>query len=84
MKSKIFLGMLLILGFHSAQAQSCGQIRDHDKRMFCMARTDGAGYCGQIKNRDFSKYCMAVIGGNRGICGLIQNGDFRAECFSNF
>ena len=76
--------MLLILGFQSAQAQSCGQIRDRDKRMFCIARTGNMAYCGQIKNSDYRSYCMAVIGGNKSRCGNIQNRDFRVECFSNF
>ena len=82
------LSLVLLSGLFITASQvyagpsSCLQIRDGDKRTFCMAKsTNQASRCGAIQNVDNRKMCFAIVLKQKSRCGSIKDQSKRAECF---
>ena len=82
--SLVVAGMLVALPVAgSADASSCYNIQDADKRAFCLGSAKReTSYCYNIRDMDWRNYCLTLADGQRSHCYNIRAQDLRNQCLA--
>lgn len=66
-----------------ADASSCYNIQDADKRAFCLGSTKKqASYCYNIRDMDWRSYCLTLADSQRSHCYNIRASDLKNQCLA--
>ncbi len=67
----------------AADASSCYNIQDADKRAFCLGSTKKeTSYCYNVRDTDWRNYCLTLADGQRSHCYNIKAKDLKNQCLA--
>ncbi|GAB4307304.1 MAG: hypothetical protein Kow0090_22190 [Myxococcota bacterium] len=67
----------------AAANSNCYNIRDNDKKYYCLATTKKQdSYCYSIKENDSKYDCLAVVKGQKSYCYSIKDNDKKYACLA--